>query len=1022
MNESILKALMKLFAIIANADISGVSDEARKIVKSYLDVMLDKEHTEMYLQLFDAYVKIHHHVRKDDTVKVKKQTSLNSVKVLKICSEINEELHQKEKIIVLIRLLEFINVNDDVTEKELDFVKTVSDIFNIPPQEFIEIGDLNQNYEERLKQNPKILRISKEEVNQLPYKQIYSDISGSIDILHVQSTNTFILRYSGTESIFLNNQNITPERIYVFDNGAVIKGSKIKPIYYSDVAGKYIHSEDQAQVFLKAENIEFYYKNTTNGIHKFSFEEQSGRLMGIMGGSGVGKSTLLNILNGTFPLHGGKITINGYDIHKDKNRLNGIIGFVPQDDLLIEELTVYQNLYYNAKLCFGNFNEHQIKEAVDKILSDLDLSQTKNLKVGSPTNKFISGGQRKRLNIALELIREPSVLIVDEPTSGLSSMDSDMVMNLLKQQALKGKLILINIHQPSSDIYKLFDSLLMMDKGGHPVYYGNPVDALSYFKRSANYVNPDETGCPECGNVNTEQPLQILEAKMVDEFGKYTKDRKVSPKEWYTKFKNEIEPAHVKSMTETKILKLPVNYFKTPSKFKQFLIFTARNIKSKLTNKQFLLITFLEAPVLAVILGYFSKYISGTDANPDAYIFAENINLAAYLFMAVTVALFFGMTLSAEEIIKDAKILKREKFLHLSKFSYLNSKMIVLFIISAIQTLSFILVGNWILEIHGMTFTYWLILFSTAAFANILGLNISSAFDSVVTIYITIPFILVPQLLFSGVIVDFTKLHKDFTSYKVVPVIGDLMTSRWAYEAMAVASFKFNTFEKHYFETDAEKSRNNYKLSYLIPELENYANIIEENFNGQINKVQNERLLKVLKNECDKLTISSGKQFDTKHWLSIETFIPEGKKQFSEFLSSLKKDYNKRQYQINLKYDSISSILIKKLGSPESVVKLKNDNHNKKLEEILKNKSEFDAIKEENFELVQIIDPIYKLPESPNGRAHFYAPLKYISSKSIDTVWFNIGFIWFTSVIIYLLLIFNVFRRIIDLFGGKENG
>ncbi len=1022
MNESILKALMKLFAIIANADISGVSDEARKIVKSYLDVMLDKEHTEMYLQLFDAYVKIHHHVRKDDTVKVKKQTSLNSVKVLKICSEINEELHQKEKIIVLIRLLEFINVNDDVTEKELDFVKTVSDIFNIPPQEFIEIGDLNQNYEERLKQNPKILRISKEEVNQLPYKQIYSDISGSIDILHVQSTNTFILRYSGTESFFLNNQNITPERIYVFDNGAVIKGSKIKPIYYSDVAGKYIHSEDQAQVFLKAENIEFYYKNTTNGIHKFSFEEQSGRLMGIMGGSGVGKSTLLNILNGTFPLHGGKITINGYDIHKDKNRLNGIIGFVPQDDLLIEELTVYQNLYYNAKLCFGNFNEHQIKEAVDKILSDLDLSQTKNLKVGSPTNKFISGGQRKRLNIALELIREPSVLIVDEPTSGLSSMDSDMVMNLLKQQALKGKLILINIHQPSSDIYKLFDSLLMMDKGGHPVYYGNPVDALSYFKRSANYVNPDETGCPECGNVNTEQPLQILEAKMVDEFGKYTKDRKVSPKEWYTKFKNEIEPAHVNSITETKILKLPVNYFKTPSKFKQFLIFTARNIKSKLTNKQFLLITFLEAPVLAVILGYFSKYISGTDANPDAYIFAENINLAAYLFMAVTVALFFGMTLSAEEIIKDAKILKREKFLHLSKFSYLNSKMIVLFIISAIQTLSFILVGNWILEIHGMTFTYWLILFSTAAFANILGLNISSAFDSVVTIYITIPFILVPQLLFSGVIVDFTKLHKDFTSYKVVPVIGDLMTSRWAYEAMAVASFKFNTFEKHYFETDAEKSRNNYKLSYLIPELENYANIIEENFNGQINKVQNERLLKVLKNECDKLTISSGKQFDTKHWLSIETFIPEGKKQFSEFLSSLKKDYNKRQYQINLKYDSISSILIKKLGSPESVVKLKNDNHNKKLEEILKNKSEFDAIKEENFELVQIIDPIYKLPESPNGRAHFYAPLKYISSKSIDTVWFNIGFIWFTSVIIYLLLIFNVFRRIIDLFGGKENG
>jgi ABC-type multidrug transport system ATPase subunit len=1020
MNESILRALMRMFAIIANADASTVSDEARKVVKSYLDVMLDKEHTEMYLQLFDDYVKIHHHVKKSDTEKVQKQTSLNSVKVLKICSEINEELHQKEKIVVLVRLLEFVNVNGDVTEKEMDFVKTVSDIFNIPSQEFEELNDLNLNNEERLKQNTKFLQISKSDDDKLPYKHFISDVAGKINILHIESTNTFLLKYTGSESYFLNNQNITPGRIYVFDNGAVVKGPKIKPVYYSDIAGKYIHAEDQAKVFLKAENIEFYYKNTGNGIHKFSFEEQSGRMLGIMGGSGVGKSTLLNILNGTFPLHGGKISINGYDIHKEKDKLNGIIGFVPQDDLLIEELTVYQNLYYNAKLCFGNFNEQQIKEAVEKVLNDLDLSPTKDLKVGSPTNKFISGGQRKRLNIALELIREPSILIVDEPTSGLSSMDSDMVMNLLKQQSLKGKLVLINIHQPSSDIYKLFDSLLMMDKGGHPVYYGNPVDALSYFKRSANYVNPEETGCPECGNVNTEQPLQILEARMVDEFGKYTKDRKVSPKEWYTKFKNEIEPEHVKSMTETKVEKLPPNFFKTPSGFRQFLIFTARNIRSKLTNKQFLIITFLEAPVLAIILGYFSKYISGTDADPNAYVFAENINLAAYLFMAVTVALFFGMTLSAEEIIKDAKILKREKFLNLSKFSYLNSKIIVLFIISAIQTMSFILVGNWILEIHGMTLTYWLILFSAAAFANILGLIISSGFDSVVTIYITIPFILVPQLLFSGVIVDFTKLHKDFTSYKVVPVIGDLMTSRWAYEALAVAQFKYNRFERSYFDVETEKSRNNYTLSFLIPELENYANTIEENTKNGSNKEQTDRYYTILKNEMEKMNLSSDETFDTENLLNPKAFIPEGKNKLMEFLAKQKKIHNKLQYQINLRYDSVSNVLIKTYGSREAVVKLKNDHHNKKMEEILKNKTEFDAIKEENNQLVQVTDPIFKEPESRNGRAHFYSPVKYIGSLRIDTVWFNIGFIWLTSLITYLLLIFDGFRRFIDLFSKKE--
>jgi ABC-type multidrug transport system ATPase subunit len=1020
MNESILKALMRMFAIIANADGSDVSDEARKVVRSYLDVMLNKEHTEHYLALFDEYVRMHHSVKKDDNRRVRKQTSLNSVKVLKICSEINEQLHQKEKIVVLVRLLEFVSENGIITEKEHDFVKTVSDIFNIPETEFKQLYDLNLNKEDFSTFDGKLLIInSNESFEKETIKHVHSKISGQLLILHIASTNTFILRYIGEDSLFLNSQNITPERMYVFDNGAVIKGQNINPVYYSDIAAKFIHSGDEAKVIFKAEDIEFYYKNSKNGIQKFSFIEQSGRMIGIMGGSGVGKSTLLNVFNGNYPLHGGKITINGYDLQKDKDILNGVIGFVPQDDLLIEELTVWQNLYYNAKLCFSNFDEKQIKVAVTKVLNDLDLAATKDLTVGSPINKFISGGQRKRLNIALELIREPSILIVDEPTSGLSSMDSDMVMNLLKEQAIKGKLVIVNIHQPSSDIYKLFDSLLMMDKGGHPVYYGNPVDAITYFKKSANYVNPEESGCACCGNVNAEQPLQILEAKMVDEFGKFTKERKVTEGEWYQKYKSEIEVEDVakKSVVNEDVkTKLPENYFSTPSGFKQFIIFTIRNIRAKLTNKQYLLITFLEAPILAIILGYFSKYISGTDADPDAYVFAENINLAAYLFMAVTVALFFGMTLSAEEIIKDRKILKREKFLHLSKFSYLNSKIFVLFIISAVQTISFILVGNLILEIQGMTLTYWLILFSTAAFANILGLNISAAFDSVVTIYIVIPFILVPQLLFSGVIVDFTKLHKDFTSYKVVPVIGDLMTSRWAYEALAVAQYKNNAFEKHYFEVDAEKSRNNYTLSYLIPELQKYTNTLADNINESKNPEQTDRYIKILKNEISKLNEHSYLRFEDVNKINTNDFSTI-RESLQTYYNSMSKSLNAEQYKINLKYDSVSYKLKDIYGSSDAVYKLKTQNHNKQLEEIVKNKGEFDAVKEEGNELVQVIDPIFKLPESKNGRAHFYAPAKRIANKYIDTLVFNVLFIWFTSLIIYLMLIFNLFRKFIDFLG-----
>ena len=151
------------------------------------------------------------------------------------------------------------------------------------------------------------------------------------------------------------------------------------------------------------------------------------------------------------------------------------------------------------------------------------MKKLKNLKVGDPLNKTISGGQRKRLNIALELMREPSILFVDEPTSGLSSMDSEKMMLLLKDLAGKGKLVVAIIHQPSSEIFKLFDKLWILDKGGYPIYNGNPIDAVVYFKTMNTQVNAAESECPRCGNVIPEQILQIIEAREIDDRGRTTR-------------------------------------------------------------------------------------------------------------------------------------------------------------------------------------------------------------------------------------------------------------------------------------------------------------------------------------------------------------------------------------------------------------------------------------------------------------------------------------------------------------------
>ena len=249
----------------------------------------------------------------------------------------------------------------------------------------------------------------------------------------------------------------------------------------------------------------------------------------------------------------------------------------------------------------------QIARLTFKVLHSLGLYETRHLKVGSPLEKTISGGQRKRVNIALELIREPSVLFVDEPTSGLSSRDSENIMDLLKELTLKGKLIFVVIHQPSSDIFKMFDKLIILDTGGYLIYNGNPVDAIVYFKRQIQQANAAESECIQCGNVNPEQIFNIIESKILDEYGNQTEKRRVKPKDWYKKYKNSLQKDEFDVELNTKD---PLTNLKIPNPFKQFKVFIKRDVLAKLTNKQYLLINFLEAPLLGFILSFIIKYSS----------------------------------------------------------------------------------------------------------------------------------------------------------------------------------------------------------------------------------------------------------------------------------------------------------------------------------------------------------------------------------------------------------------------------
>ena len=1014
MSERILKALMQLFAIIAKVD--GVTSSSRAIVQTFLKGLLNQEAVEQFLKLFDEFLEAHHQVskKKDGSAK---RTSLNSVKVLKICTQINGELEQKQKVVVLIRLIEFIHSSNEISEQELEFVATVAETFNIEQGEFNRAMKFIQGSAETKIDEPEVLIIDHKKEDTLEKsKHIYSEnIAGEVRILSIPSVNIYIIIYWGSSDLYLNGQVMNQGKVYVLTEGSSIRSSKVAPIYYSDIIGRFLSDESKSKISFEVKSLEYKFKNGNLGLRNVNIREESGKLIGIMGGSGAGKSTLLNVLNGMEMPSAGGVYINGINIHSDSKKIEGVIGHVSQDDLLIEELTVFENLFYNAKLCFGNLGDTRIKEMVDKVLMDLGLFEKKDLKVGNPLNKTISGGQRKRLNIGLELIREPNVMFVDEPTSGLSSRDSENIMDLLKELALKGKLVFVVIHQPSSEIFKMFDKLIILDVGGYPIYYGNPVDGVIYFKKLVAHANSDVSECVECGNVNPEQIFNIIESKVLDESGNLTPNRKMSPVEWNQFYREKIESKIEAIDAHTEI---PEITFKIPGKIKQFMIYTARDIKSKLTNTQYLVINLCEAPLLAFILAYLVKYFNTDVSNKIGYIFRENSNLTAYLFMSVVVALFIGLTVSAEEIIRDRKIQKRESFLNLSRFSYLFSKIGIMFTLSAIQTICFVLLGNWIMGIHHMTFDYWFVLFSTSCFANMLGLNISASFNSAVTIYILIPFLLIPQLLLSGVIVKFEKLNPVLTSQGHVPAAGEIMASRWAFEALAVNQFKNNDYEKIFYEIDKKTQYADYKKNFWIPNLRAKIDKCETSLTDpKMNKDEFASDLSLLHNELGKEV----HRMPNVKFGYIDSLVPGkfGARTISEardYFGKLLNIYIKRYNDYSNQHDKLVNSTQKSLGN-EAFLRLKDEYQNESLSDLLRNATELNKIIEKDGELIQRSDPVYLDPED-NFYSHFYAPRKKAFGRYFDTYWYNMAIIWVMSLVLAITLYFDALKKLMD---GMEN-
>jgi hypothetical protein len=355
------------------------------------------------------------------------------------------------------------------------------------------------------------------------------------------------------------------------------------------------------------------------------------------------------------------------------------------------------------------------------------------------------------------------------------------------------------------------------------------------------------------------------------------------------------------------------------------------------------------------------------------------------------VATFIGMSGSAEEIIKDRALLKRERFLRLSYSSYIWSKIVFLAGVSLLQTFLFIIVGNTIMGLHVLTGVWWLILFVTALLSNLTGLLLSQCLSSVVAIYISIPLLLIPQILLCGLVVSFSDLTPKSTTGNV-PLIGDLIPSRWAYEALAVTSFSDNLYEKPFFELDKQKYENQfYNMGFLYELQSQLETMKDEKARGKEVKPDH---MEVIRTNLPVLTAYCQMKPYQGDWSeeSLKQYMAEAEDLLSQ-----------RGNKATLESDAVMSRLIREIGK-DAVLDLKKQNYNIKLEECVVGADQGRMLDVIDHHIVPRTGLVLLTPQSRIGRAPFYSSEKIVGSWHIKTLWFNMGVMLLMCIIVAGLL------------------
>lgn len=527
-----------------------------------------------------------------------------------------------------------------------------------------------------------------------------------------------------------------PDAYYVRDlgslNGTFVNGERIsgtKKVQVKDFIfiGRFqIQLQGRAkdlskEAAIRAVSIVKRFANGKVGLHESSFDIRVNSLTAIMGPSGCGKSTLLKALNGDSPASSGEVYISGLSLQENYNYLKTQIGYVPQDDIVHRELTVEQSIWYAAHLKLSGASESDIQTKVQQVMAELKIAEIKN----NPIFK-ISGGQRKRVCIAIEILTDPLILFLDEPTSPLDPQTIEEFLKILQNLANKGTAVVMVTHKPEDLLY--MDEVVFMAEGGYMVFQGEVGNYLSHFSAK-----------------NTVEVYSKL----------------VSPKskEWVSKYQSNPNSASAPASSGGKS-----NSKKTTDAFSQFFWLTRRYLNIKLNDRVNTAILLSQAPLIALLIRWIFDEI--TPGVP---------------FLMVLTSIWFGTTNAAREIVSETPIFKRERMFNQSIWTYLGSKIAVLTLLSTIQTFVFVSIisisyaGNspaWNNPLESFLVLNLISLASTG-----FGLFLSALMNSAEKVMAIVPLTLIPQIMLAGLITKIGSVSIEFMSYFTISRWGNEMVN-----------------------------------------------------------------------------------------------------------------------------------------------------------------------------------------------------------------------------------------------------